>query len=105
MCFLLKTRLDKEGFEKLYNNLPFSNRIIVKHPDSGGGLAFIWKNDVLMEVINFTANYVLAKVTKEDGFTWFLLFLGVADNTRMGKVVEVIGSLENICRWTLAMHW
>ena len=46
VCFLLETQLDKEGFEKLYNNLPFSNRIIVKHPDSGGGLAFIWKNGV-----------------------------------------------------------
>lgn len=56
--FLMETRLDKEGFEKLYNNLPFSNRIIVKHPDSEGGLAFIWKNSILMEVINFIANHV-----------------------------------------------
>lgn len=52
--------------------MPFSNRIIVKHPDSEGGLAFIWKNGVLMEVINFIANHVLAKVIEDDGFTWFL---------------------------------
>ena len=23
VCFLMETRLDKEGFEKLYGNLPF----------------------------------------------------------------------------------
>ena len=46
VCFLMETRLDKEGFLKLYGNLPFPNRIIVKHLNSGGGLALIWKNDV-----------------------------------------------------------
>ena len=57
---------------KLYDNLPFPNRIIVKHPDSRGGLALIWKTDVQMEVINFTANHVLAKAKEVDGFEWFL---------------------------------
>ena len=46
VCFLMETRLDKEGYEKLYGNLPFHNKIIVKQPDSGGGLAFLWTNDV-----------------------------------------------------------
>ena len=53
---------------KLYDNLPFPNQIIVKHPDSRGGLALIWKTDVQMEVINFTANHVLAKAKEVDGF-------------------------------------
>ena len=35
----------------------------------------------------------------------FDFFLWVVGKTRTGKVVEVIGSLENICRRTLAMHW
>ena len=72
VCFLMETRLGKDGFEKLYGNLPFQNKIIVKHLDSRGGLAFLWKNDVSLEVINFTANHVLAKVTEEDGFVWYL---------------------------------
>ena len=46
VCFLMETRLDKEGFEKLYSNLPFQNKIIVKHPNSGGALALLWKNNV-----------------------------------------------------------
>ena len=33
VCFLMETRLDTEGFNNLYGNLPFQNQIIVKHPD------------------------------------------------------------------------
>ena len=72
VCFLMETRLDKEGFEKLYGNLSFQNKIIVKQSDSGGGLPFLWKNEVRLEVINFTVNHVLAKVTEEDGYVWYL---------------------------------
>ena len=61
VCFLMETRLDKEGFEKLYSSLLFQNKIIVKQPDSGGGLALLWKNNVNLEVINFTVNHVLVK--------------------------------------------
>ena len=68
VCFLMETQLDNEGFVKLYDNLPFPNWISVKHPDSRGGLALIWKTDVQMEVINFTANHVLAKAKEVDGF-------------------------------------
>ena len=72
VCFLMETRLDTEGFNNLYGDLPFQNKIIVKHPYASGGLAFLWKNDNRLEVINYTANHVLAKVTEEDGFTWFM---------------------------------
>ena len=68
VCFLIETRLDKEGFKKLYDDLPSPNRIIAKNLDSGGGIALIWKNEVSLDVINFTANHVLAKVVEEDGF-------------------------------------
>ena len=41
VCFLMETQLDKEGFDKLYSNLPFQNKIIVKYLDLGGGLALL----------------------------------------------------------------
>ena len=68
MCFLMETCLDKEGFDKLYSNLQHQNKVIVKHSDSGGGLALLWKNDINMEVVNYIANHVLARITEEDGF-------------------------------------
>lgn len=57
---------------QLYDNLHFPNRIIVKYPDSRGGLALIWMNDVKLEVINYATNPILAKVQEDDGFEWFL---------------------------------
>ena len=72
VCFLMERQLDIKGFNNLYDNLPFQNKIIVKHLDVGGGLAFLWKDDIRLEVINYTANHVLAKVTEEDGFVWFM---------------------------------
>ena len=32
----------------------------------------MWKNTINLEVINYIANHVLAVVTEEDGFRWFL---------------------------------
>ena len=72
VCFLTETRLDIEGFNNLYGNLPFPNKIIVKHPDFGGGLAFLWRDDIKLEVVNYIANHVLARVTEEDDFVWFM---------------------------------
>ena len=66
--FLMETRLDKDGFESLYGNLPYQKKIIVKHPNSGVGLAFLWKNSITLEVINYIINHVLDVVTEEDGF-------------------------------------
>ena len=43
---------------------------MVKHLDFSGGLAFLWKDDIKLEVINYTAIHVLANVTEEDGFAW-----------------------------------
>ena len=73
ICFLMETRVDKDGFVNLYSNLPFNNKIIVKHPDAGGGLAFLWKNTINLEIINYTANHILVVVTEEDGFRLFLI--------------------------------
>ena len=82
VCFLMETRLDKEGFDNFYGELPFSNKIIVKKPDSRGGLALIWKNGVKLELINYTANHILVKVKEEDDYEWWLTcFYGCSDVT------------------------
>ena len=70
--FLMETRLDREGFDRLYGELPYPNRIIVKKPDLGRGLALIWKNEVMIDLINFIANHILVKVKEEDRFEWWL---------------------------------
>nr|XP_023871124.1 uncharacterized protein LOC111983700 [Quercus suber]XP_023871125.1 uncharacterized protein LOC111983701 [Quercus suber] len=73
VCFLMETRLDKEGFDNLYGDLQFQNKIIVKQPNAGGGLALLWKKEVVMDLINYSPNHILMKVTEEDGFVWFFI--------------------------------
>ena len=41
VCFLMETRLDRKGFDKHCKKLPFKNKLIVKKPDAGGGLALV----------------------------------------------------------------
>ena len=72
MCFLMETRLDKKGFDKHCRKITFPNKLIVKKPNSGGGLALLWKSDIKLDVINYTENHILAKVVEEDGFEWQL---------------------------------
>ena len=106
ICFLMETRLDKEGFEKLYGNLSFQNKIIVKQLDSGGGLAFLWKNEVRLEVINFIVNHVLAKVTEEDGYVWYLTdFLWVVECTTERKLMETLKIFTNLYSGTIGDDW
>ena len=72
VCFLMETRLDKKGFNKYCKDLPLQNKFIVKKPDGGGGLALLWKREVVVDVIYYKENHILAKVVEEDGFAWFL---------------------------------
>ena len=95
VCFFMETRLDKEGFKKLYDDLPSPNRIIAKNLDSGGGIALIWKSEVSLDVINFTANHVLAKVVEEDGFVWFLTrFYGWPEANQREKLWKLLAHLK-----------
>ena len=67
VCFLMETRLDREGFDNKCGDLPFQNKVVVKKPNFGGGLALLWKSQVQLDVINYTDNFILAKVVEEDG--------------------------------------
>ena len=32
----------------------------------------LWKEELILDVINFTDNHILAKVVENDGFVWYL---------------------------------
>ena len=49
VCFHMETRLDEDGFNDLYRDLPFKNKLFVKRPNAGGGLALLWKQDIHYE--------------------------------------------------------
>ena len=96
VCFLMETRLDRDGFEKHGGDLPFKNKLIVKKPKAGGGLALLWRNDVNLDVINFTDNHILAKVAEDDGFVWFLTgFYGWLEACEKKKTWALLSHLRS----------
>lgn len=59
VCFLMETRLDEDGFNDLYRDLPFKNKLFVKKPNAGGGLALLWKQDIQLDLINYSEHHIL----------------------------------------------
>ena len=64
----METRLDNEGFNGFCSDLLFPNHFVMKYPNAGGDLALLWKGDVQLDVVNYMANHILAKVVEGDGF-------------------------------------
>lgn len=97
VCFLMEIRLDREGFEKLYEDLSYQNRIIMKQLDSGGGLALLWKVKVDLELVRFTANHILVTMKEEDSFVWHLTcFYGWSKSTQCAKSWALLSHLRNL---------
>ena len=72
ICFLMETRLDREGINHWCKELPFKNCFVVKKPGHGGGLALLWKEDIGVDVFKFLDNQISVTVTESDGFQWVL---------------------------------
>ena len=84
--FLMETRLDKECLKEWCGDLPFQNSFVVKYSNIGGGLALLWKDCINLDVVNYTANHILAKVVEEDGLVRFLIgFYGWLDAAQKAK--------------------
>ena len=103
VCFLMETRLDMDRFEKLYGNLPFQNKIIVKHPDSSGGLAFLWKKQYFVGGYKFHCPPCFGQNHRR-GWIYLVLdwILWMAGCTAEGKVVEVTEALTDFCGGTVS---
>lgn len=102
VCFLMEARLDKEGLEKFFRDLLFPNNIVVKQPNSRGGLVSILKEDVRLDLINYIANHILVKVREEDGHNWFLTsFYGQPEASQRGKFWALLNHLKYFvdCPW------
>ena len=68
ICFLMETRLDKEGIKHWCKELPYKNCFVVKKSGLGGGLALLWKEDIGLNVFKFSDNKISTTVIENDGF-------------------------------------
>ena len=105
VCFLMETRLDKEGFMHHCRELAYPNKLIVKKLDSDGRLALVWKEEVRLEVINYTDNHVLAKVVEENGFQWFDRVLWLTGSKSKTQVMGSLKAYFFVCRWPVELCW
>ena len=60
--------MDREGLNHWCKELPFKNCFVVKKPGHGGGLALLWKEDIGVDVFNFSDNQISTTVAESDGF-------------------------------------
>ncbi|XP_065618703.1 uncharacterized protein LOC136062914 [Quercus suber] len=101
LCFLMETRLDRSGFEKHCGDVPFKNKLIVKKPNSGEGLALLWKEEMTLDVINFTDDHILTKVVEMemDGFVWYLIgFYGWLEANEKRKSWALLAHLKSFIK-------
>ena len=68
ICFLMETRLDREGINYWCKELPYKNMFVVKKPGLCGRLALMWKEDIKLDAFKFFDNQISVTVTESDGF-------------------------------------
>ncbi|XP_023911126.1 uncharacterized protein LOC112022729 [Quercus suber] len=86
ICFLMETKLFDDGFAQICKDTKLPNKFVVKKPNWGGGLAMLWKEDVNLNVINFSDHHILAKVVELNGREWFLTgFYGWPEASQKAK--------------------
>ena len=58
-------------------------------------MAFIWKNELRIQLVNYTANHILVKVREDDGFEWWLTgFYGWLEACQRYKSWELLTHLR-----------
>ena len=68
----------------------------MKKPNLGGGLALLWKEEITLDIINFTDNHILAKVVEDDGFVWHLIgFYGWPEENKKQKSWALLSHLRS----------
>ena len=77
LVFLMETKLSKEAMTKKKFTLGFTEGLVVASNGSKGGLALLWKKEVMVDVQTFGPWHIDAEVGRVDGtgkwrFTGFI---------------------------------
>ena len=62
VVFLMETKSNNEGIEKVRRKIQFAHKFVVPHPNQGGGLALLWKEDIQLDVQSSSDNHIDAVV-------------------------------------------
>ena len=101
ISFLMETKLTKTELEPIQRELNFHSMIVVPSRGRSGGLALMWKDDVLLNTQTVSPNHIDAYVSYPVQVQWRLTRFMATPRT-IGKVR--LGILCVICTATRPYH-
>jgi len=96
IVFLMETKLNKKGMEKVKGRAGFIDGLIIPKSDRSGGLAMLWKKDFKLEIMGYARNYIDAIVVEShSGFKWRITgFYGHPETHRRKESWEQLKALN-----------
>ena len=101
LVFLMETKLSKEEMTKKKYTLGFTKGLIVARNGSKGGLALLWKKEIMVDVQTFGPWHINAEVGGADGSRkWrFTRFYGQPDMSKREetwRILERLGTSNSL---------
>jgi hypothetical protein len=71
VVFLMETKLHNKKMARIKQKMGFNNMLTVDCVGRSGGLALLWKDEMGIEIINYSRRHIHAKVNQANLVPWF----------------------------------
>jgi len=95
LVFLMETKLRNNRMQVVRNKLKFSGMLTVESVGKSGGLALLWKNLAVVDIINYYVRHICASVALT-GFEDQWKFMSYYGNPYSGARVESLSILRHL---------
>lgn len=93
--FLSETKLKKMSMEKKKVSISYTNGLVIPSHGRNGGLAFLWKKDITVDVQSYSDRHIDAIITKDSGFKWRITgFYGNPEANRRKESWDLLKALS-----------
>ena len=58
IIFLMETKVDREVIVRISHKMQYNNHFVVPRHNRGGGLALLWKDDFMLDVLTSSDNHI-----------------------------------------------
>ena len=97
ILFLMETKLDVTGMERVRVVLGYSCVFTVPSIGRSGGLALLWKEGIGLEIQNFSSHHIDSHISYKDGRTWRLTgFYGRPEDHRRWESWALLDHLNRM---------
>ena len=70
LVFLSETKLKKRSMEKKKVSVGFINGLVILSHGRSGGLAFLWKKEIIVDVQSYSDRHIDVIIIEDSGFKW-----------------------------------